>query len=129
MSKSYATFLHINGAKGEEYRIRFTKVSGRLFDGVTRVEIGKTENYLVMIPVDSSSVFGFNVSRDKCNVPSISMTKLVKHRGFLTGDMFDGTRFAVRRGKFGDRKIYICLKERVENDRKGQGNPDPKSGE
>ena len=127
--KAYATFLHINGSSGEEYRIRFNKVSGRLLDGTTRVEMGKTENYLVMIPISKNSPFGFNVSRDQIGVPSVSMTKLVKHNGFLPRDMFDASRFAVRRGKTGDNKIYICLKERIEDDGKGQGTPDAQSGE
>ena len=44
------------------------------------------------------------------------MSKLVKHHGFIHKDLFDGTRYAVRKGKAGDSKIYICLKEVVADD-------------
>lgn len=114
--KAFVTFNHINGNHGEEYRLRFNKVAGRLLEGVDRVDIGKTENYIIVFPLDSKSAFGVNLSRDRYGSPSISLTKLVKNHGFLHKDWFDGTRYAVRRGKTGDRKIYICMKEVVTDD-------------
>ena len=118
MAKAFATFLQINNAaRGvPEYRIRFNKTAARLFDGVSRVQLAKTENYLVMIPAKDGVDGGFNVTRDKSLVPNISMTRLVKHDGFLHRDLFDGTRYAVKRGKSGDNRVYICLKEKVEDD-------------
>ena len=123
--KAFVKFLHLYGNHGEEYRIRFNKTAARLFDGVNRVDIGKTENYIVVFPLDNNSAFGVNLSRDRYGSPSISLTKLIKSHGFLHKDLFDGTRYAVRRGKTGDNKIYICLKERIEDDGKGQGDTDP----
>lgn len=114
--KAFAAFHHIDGSKAEEYRVRFNKTAARLLDGVERVDIGKTENYIVIFPLDRKSVFGVNVYRDGSNAPCISMTRLVKHHGFLPRDLFDSTRYAVKRGKTGDSKIYICLKEVVTDD-------------
>ena len=118
MAKAFATFLQINNAaRGvPEYRIRFNKTAARLFDGVSRVQLAKTENYLVMIPAKDGMAGGFNVTRDKSFVPSITMTRLVKHEGFLHRDLFNGTRYAVKRGRTGDNKIYISLKEAVLDD-------------
>ena len=48
--KAYVTFLHINGTRGEEYRLRFNRTAARLLEGVSRVDIGKTENYIVVFP-------------------------------------------------------------------------------
>ena len=114
--KAYVTFNHIDGSKAEEYRLRFNKTAARLLEGVERVDVGKTENYIVIFPLDRKSAFGVNVYRDGSNAPCISMTRLVKHHGFIPRDLFDGTRYAVKRGKTGDSKIYICLKEVVADD-------------
>ena len=118
MAKAFATFLQINNtARGvPEYKIRFNKTAARLFEGVSRVQLAKTENYLVMIPAKDGVDGGFNVTRDKSLVPNISMTRLVKHDGFLHRDLFNGTRYAVKRGRTGDNKIYISLKEAVLDD-------------
>lgn len=114
--KAYVTFLRINGSRGEEYRLRFNKTAAKLLDGVERVDIGKTENYIIIFPLDRRSAFWVNVYRDGSNAPCISMTRLVKHHGFIRKGLFDGTRYAVKRGKTGDNKIYICLKEVVTDD-------------
>ena len=114
--KAYATFLVINSSKTDEYRIRLNKVAARLLNTVSQVEIRKTDKYLVLYPV--SGGYGFHLSYDNVGCPSISMSRLVKYEGFLTKDLFDGSRYAVRRGKNGDKRVFICLQEKVteEND-------------
>lgn len=114
--KAFAAFYHINGKNGDEYRVRFNKTAARMLGNIERVEIGKTENYIVIIPIAKGSVFGVNVYRDRNGVPCISLTRLVKHHGFFHRDLFDGTRYAVKRGKTGDNRIFICLKEVVGDD-------------
>ena len=113
--KAYASFLKINGTHGTEYRINLNKTAARLLEGVKKVDIGKSENYIVLFPVAEHSAFGLNVSTINNN-PSLAMTRLVKHYGFIPKELFDSTRYAVKRGKVGDNRVFICLKEVVTYD-------------
>lgn len=113
--KAFAAFHRINGKKGDEYRICFNKTAAKLFDGVERVDIGKTDGYLILLPLSKLSAFGFNLCKLNGS-PMLSSTRLVKQEGFIRSDLFDGTRYAVKRGKTGDNRIYICMKEVVTDD-------------
>ena len=113
--KAFAAFHRINGKKGDEYRICFNKTAAMLFEGVDRVDIGKTGNYLILFPLSKTSAFGFGLSKLNGN-PMLSASRLVKQEGFIPKDLFTGARYAVKRGKTGDNKIYICLKEVVTDD-------------
>lgn len=116
MAKAFATFLRIeNAARGvPEYRIRFNNTAAKLLAGAVQVRISKTANYIIVTPTTNGC--GMHLSYDKDGCPSITMSRLVKHEGFLHKDLFDGSRFAVKRGKSVENRAYICLQEKVGDD-------------
>lgn len=116
MSKAFVTFLSTNGSRGEWFRIRFNTLAAKPLNGITNVEIGKNSNHIVIIPVSQKTNKSIGVGRDGQGVPYLSLNRLVKNHGFLSPDLFDGTRYAVKRNKDGT-KMYICLDETVEDER------------
>lgn len=109
--KAYATFLYVNGERSEEYRIRFNKVAARSFKDVSQVKIFKTDKYVILVPSDDG--FGLKVCKYE-NGTGISLTRLVKQDGFMAKEWFDGTHYAVKRGKPSGGRVYICLEKVVD---------------
>lgn len=118
MGRDYASLLNAD-ANNELYRIRFTvMVSEKLLKGINYVHLQKTDSYIIVTPLTAEwktdgNPFSVPVYRNKDRSVCISLTKLVKHEGFVRKSLF-GKRYKVKRDKKG--KIYICLKEVVESD-------------
>lgn len=110
---AYATLDHYNSPKLNAYRIRLNVSAGRVLNGVTFVQVLKTDGYIVLVPADGNLDVKRSRVTDSRGRKVVSMNMYVRD-GFVPAAWFGtGERFKVKRTR--DGKLCICLKEVVQN--------------
>lgn len=120
--KAFVRFTMSDTNASEIYRMRFSKVvSEKMLGGIEFVHLHKTDNYIIVTPITEA----WKADGDNSAIPLvrksdgsvlITLNRLVKREAFLHKGLF-GHRYKVKRDRYG--RIYVCLNEVVDDDRKG----------
>ena len=115
---SWCSFIESDGQNSRHtYRIRFNRISSRLFCGCKYVYVRKSKNHIIFTPVhdelDAEGRKGFlPVHYDTVGGAIISANNAVNQQGFIPSRLFGtGKRYKVKKDK--DGRIYICINEVV----------------
>ena len=116
---AWASMLKTETNDNTLYRIRFNRLTSKLFVGIEWVYVAKTEKYLVFTPVADPEIKAPHMVHvahkfdSGHHIAEICMNRIVLHEGIVSRSFFGKMmRYKVKRGK--DGRVCICLTEVVQ---------------